>query len=187
MLTIKIVSISLLVAMFLSTNVEAAKKTRSCDAELRVDLNARGNFPVEGGYVMERFSASGRESTANSARREARKNARQCGGITWQERWDTIPPNSPQIYSQCESGNRVSDFERGNIKCAIHDAVCTLKQYQGRSPSTKDYATIYLVTTGQTSSCGSVHRYSKNYGVTSCSSAERVKVCGNLPLQTQDF
>jgi hypothetical protein len=187
-LVLNVIFVSVLLALFSSE--AGAAKTRSCDAKFRVDLNARGPFPVMGNYVMERYSASGRSSTANAARRAARANVRQCGGITWQERWQTVPrPEQPgypfvdnsYIYPQCKSGNRVSHFDLGNIKCAIHDAVCYMKYVQGRPPG-KEYATIWLSTSGQTGSCGSVHLYSSNYGVT-CSDTERLKVCGNLRMQ----
>lgn len=177
--------VAMLMVFGVSGAVSAAK-TRSCDAQLRVDLNPRGQFPVKGNYVIESYSASGRGATANAARRAARTNARQCAGVTWQERWQTVPPNNPYIYPQCRPDNRVNHFDLSNIKCAIHDAVCSLKLVQGRPEGFREEATVYLVTSGQSSSCASLHRYSASYGVTICSQTERTKVCGNLPYQNPE-
>lgn len=155
-------------------------KTRSCDAVLRIDLNAKGAFETTS-TNLEAYSAKGSCATANCARRRARSNARECGGITWQERWQTVPPDGqPQIWSQCsESGNSVYDFGMNNIKCRIYDKMCYLKGEQGRSMSSADSATIYLVTSGSTSSCGSLHLYDDNYILDECSNSERAKVCFN--------
>ena len=154
---------------------------RSCDAELRLDLKPRGSHPT-GVALLDAYSASGVANTANKARRNARANARQCGGKVWEDRWNNLP-NPPGIPSQCTSSNRVKNFNTTNIKCKIFDAICHIKWQQGRGFNSQDYARIWLKTTGQTSSCGSTHLYSGNYGLSECSFTRRAEVCGNLPLQ----
>ena len=174
-----------LAALLFSFNSYGAKQ-RSCDAELRLDLNPRGHFPTKR-VTMEKFSASGRGATANSARRDARKRARQCAGVTWSERWHTVPPNPDFIFPQCRPSAKVKNFDMSNIKCAIYDSICDLKSSQGRNLNIRDTATVYLVTDGKTQACLSGHLYCDHYSVDRCSASEREKVCGDLPHQFPEF
>jgi len=174
---IRLVLPCLLVLVY--SDLQAAKVTRHCDADIRLDLHSKHPFPVKNGHVLERYSASGRASGANAARRKARTNARQCAGVTWQERWHTIPPNQSYIFPQCRSNNRVNNFGMDNIKCRIHNAVCAIKNQQGRHQDDPAVATIYLATWGQTSACLSSHLYSDQYTVFECTLDNRIAVCGN--------
>ena len=148
---------------------------RSCDAQIRVELQAFGEFPSRSKFI-EVFSAKGSGNGPNEARRRARNRAQACAREVWAERWHNFP-NGHGVPSECSPALRVYNFDLTNIKCEIYIAMCSLATTQGRMWHWPTYAKIWTRITGATSACHKAELHSENYFVPECSLTERQKVC----------
>lgn len=156
----------------------ASGKSRGCDGELILELQERTGYPWMS-TVLEEYSARGSCATANCARRKARRNVRECADAVWANRWLTVPPNTPKIWDQCQSGNRVENFDMPNLKCRIFDKMCSMIKSQNRPEDEYNVAKIVLFTQGGTHDCYDYKRYSNSYRISDCSAEARGDVCFN--------
>lgn len=173
-----VLGISLLSGMLMVLSPsQAFAASRSCDARVRVDLHAFGNFPAES-VTIETFSARASDSGANGARRKARNRAQACARAVWSKRWINRP-NGHGIPDKCKSSSGVHNFGMTNFKCRIFQAMCGLMEAQGRNTNWASVATVWTMISGQTGACLQSELHSNSYFLDNCSEAERLFVCPN--------
>lgn len=109
-----------------------ADKTRDCKAAYEITNRVivykfgsgdpRAKITVggtEGDPQKWWFSASGKDNTANNARKEAQRNAHECMETHWDRR--NLSPERPEA---CSSGNRVTRYSAIDIKLYIDRRAC---------------------------------------------------------------
>lgn len=134
-----IVFLALIMTTFGFSKVAAAVE-RSCKAAYLIDQNGE-KITVGGDQGTPynwHFSVSGTGTTANQARKQARRNAHECMETQWDTRRNKKRPEA------CSTGNRVTHYVVNDIKRHIERRAC--EKWENR-PLSID---IYRKTWGKT-------------------------------------